>query len=103
MQAAQEVRRRSCFAQRTGRARRGQNSALWYAAHWKKKRLTAKVAPDEMPKFHSSYLDILRNSLAASLKKRDKAKERRVDKLLAQSRKRLEENDGKVKLTGSSA
>lgn len=35
------------------------------------------------------------------LKKRDKAKERRVDKILAASRKKLEENDGKVRITGA--
>lgn len=45
---------------------------------------------------------MLRSNLAGMLKKRDKAKERRVDKLLVASRKKIEENGGKVKIGGSS-
>ena len=63
---------------------------------------TPQVAPSAAAKFQAEYLAIMRTSLAASLKKRDKAKERRVDKALATSRKRLEENEGKVPITGSS-
>ncbi|KAL4401543.1 hypothetical protein ACI68E_001186 [Malassezia pachydermatis] len=44
---------------------------------------------------------MLRSNLAGMLKKRDKAKERRVDKLLVASRKKIEENGGKVKIGGS--
>jgi hypothetical protein len=41
---------------------------------------------------------VLRTSLAASLRKRDKAKERRVDKARKESAKRIEEQGGKIRL-----
>lgn len=51
-----------------------------------------------MHTFQSQYSLILRSSFATFLKKRDKAKERRVDKLLKEKRKRMEES-GKIKIT----
>ena len=64
--------------------------------------LTSQVAPADVTMFQDAYLACLRTNMANSLKKRDKAKERRVDKVLAASRKKLEENDGKVKMGGAS-
>jgi hypothetical protein len=43
---------------------------------------------------------MLKANLSNSLRKRDKAKERKVDKVLAQRRKEIEENGGKVKVNG---
>lgn len=60
------------------------------------------MPPSDILAFQDTYLTTLRTHLAESLKKRDKAKERRVDKTLAASRKKLEENDGKVKILGAS-
>lgn len=59
------------------------------------------VPPSDILAFQDTYLTTLRTHLAENLKKRDKAKERRVDKTLAASRKKLEENDGKVKILGA--
>lgn len=67
-----------------------------------KTKLSTLVPPAEHAQFEGEYLALLRTQLAGMLKKRDKAKERRVDKILAASRKKLEENDGKVRITGSS-
>lgn len=64
--------------------------------------LTKQVYPSELPSFQETYLTALRSNLAQSLKKRDKAKERRVDKVLAASRKKLEEHGGQVKIGGAS-
>ncbi|WFD02121.1 hypothetical protein MOBT1_000800 [Malassezia obtusa] len=66
-----------------------------------KTKLSTLVPPAEHAQFEGEYLALLRTQLAGMLKKRDKAKERRVDKILAASRKKLEENDGKVRITGS--
>ena len=52
-----------------------------------------------MASFQNSYSTLLRASLAGCLKKRDKAKERRVDKMLKEKRKRMEEQTSKVKVT----
>ena len=60
------------------------------------------MPPSDILAFQDTYLTTLRTHLAENLKKRDKAKERRVDKTLAASRKKLEENDGKVKILGAS-
>lgn len=60
------------------------------------------MPPSDILAFQDTYLTTLRTHLADNLKKRDKAKERRVDKALAASRKKLEENDGKVKIRGAS-
>ena len=60
------------------------------------------MPPSDILAFQDTYLTTLRTHLAENLKKRDKAKERRVDKILAASRKKLEENDGKVKIRGAS-
>lgn len=67
-----------------------------------KTKLSTVVPPAELPTFEQEYLTLMRTQLAGMLKKRDKAKERRVDKILAASRKKLEENDGKVRITGAS-
>ena len=64
--------------------------------------LTKQVYPADLPSFQAPYLTALRSNLAQSLKKRDKAKERRVDKVLAASRKKLEEHGGQVKIGGAS-
>jgi signal recognition particle subunit SRP14 len=56
------------------------------------------VEPSQLHTFQSQYSLILRSSFATFLKKRDKAKERRVDKLLKEKRKRMEET-GKIKIT----
>ncbi|KOS13106.1 signal recognition particle srp9 srp14 subunit [Malassezia pachydermatis] len=64
-------------------------------------RFSTIVAPSQILAFQESYLTMLRSNLAGMLKKRDKAKERRVDKLLVASRKKIEENGGKVKIGGS--
>ena len=60
------------------------------------------MPPSDILAFQDTYLTTLRTHLAENLKKRDKAKERRVDKTLAASRRKLEENDGKVKILGAS-
>lgn len=52
-----------------------------------------------MASFQNSYSTLLRASLVGCLKKRDKAKERRVDKMLKEKRKRMEEQTSKVKVT----
>jgi len=52
--------------------------------------------------FRDAYGALVRAQLAEALKKRDKAKERRVDKLLLASRKKLEENGGRVLIRGAS-
>lgn len=67
-----------------------------------KTKLSTVVPPAELPTFEQEYLTLMRTQLAGMLKKRDKAKERRVDKILAASRKKLEENDGKVRIAGAS-
>jgi len=89
---------RACsFARRTARARGVQRSARWYVP------LTyTQVAPDYMLAFRDAYGALVRAQLAEMLKKRDKAKERRVDKLLIASRKKLEENGGRVLIRGAS-
>ncbi|WFD21543.1 hypothetical protein MEQU1_000196 [Malassezia equina] len=61
-----------------------------------------EVAPDHMLAFRDAYGALVRAQLAEMLKKRDKAKERRVDKLLLASRKKLEENGGRVLIRGAS-
>ncbi|WFD42115.1 hypothetical protein MPSI1_000753 [Malassezia psittaci] len=66
-----------------------------------KTKLSTVVLPEEILAFEKEYLTVLRTQLASILKKRDKAKERRVDKLLASSRKKLQENNGKVLIKGS--
>ncbi|WFC94127.1 hypothetical protein MBRA1_000759 [Malassezia brasiliensis] len=66
-----------------------------------KTKLSTVVPPSELPTFEQEYLTLMRTQLASMLKKRDKAKERRVDKILAASRKKLDENDGKVRITGA--
>ncbi|WFD39275.1 uncharacterized protein MJAP1_002246 [Malassezia japonica] len=66
-----------------------------------KKKYSTVVPPTEIVAFQEEYLTLMRTHLANMLKKRDKAKERRVDKLLVASRKRIEENDGKVRIAGS--
>jgi ElaB/YqjD/DUF883 family membrane-anchored ribosome-binding protein len=58
-----------------------------------------QVEPSELLSFQDKYSAILRSSLTTYLKKRDKAKERRVDKLLKERRKRMEEDTNKVKVT----
>lgn len=53
--------------------------------------------------FRDAYGALVRAQLAEMLKKRDKAKERRLDKLLVASRKKLEEQGGRVLIRGASA
>ncbi|WFD18336.1 hypothetical protein MCAP1_000537 [Malassezia caprae] len=65
-------------------------------------KISTVVAPDHMLAFRDAYGALLRAQLAEMLKKRDKAKERRVDKLLIASRKKLEENGGRVLIRGAS-
>ena len=60
--------------------------------------LSLQVNSSDLPAFQEKYSVILRTSFAGFLKKRDKAKERRVDKLLKEKRKRMEEAS-KVKVT----
>lgn len=57
-----------------------------------------KVLPEEVLTFQERCSTILRTSFASFLKKRDKAKERRADKVLKDLRKRMEETD-KIKVT----
>ena len=59
-----------------------------------------KVECADLAKFESSYLPLLKTQLANSLRKRDKAKERKVDKVLAAKRKEIEDNGGKIRLSG---
>ncbi|PKI83152.1 hypothetical protein MVES_002918 [Malassezia vespertilionis] len=66
-----------------------------------KTKVSVVIPPSEILAFQATYLPMLRTHLTEALKKRDKAKERRVDKLLTASRKRIEENNGKVKILGS--
>lgn len=54
-------------------------------------KLTTHVHASKLNAFQDQYSAILRASTAAFLRKRDKAKERRVDKLLKEKRKRMEE------------
>ncbi|WFD29671.1 hypothetical protein MSPP1_000681 [Malassezia sp. CBS 17886] len=60
-----------------------------------------QVPPADIASFMDAYRNVVRTQLAASLRKRDKARERRADKLLGASRKRLEENAGKVPIAGA--
>lgn len=54
------------------------------------------VQPSQLSSFQAAYLPLLRSHLSTSLKKRDKAKERKTDKLREQARKKLVETvDGK--------
>lgn len=64
--------------------------------------LLTKIPPDQILEFREAYGTLMRAQLAEILKKRDKAKERRVDKLLAASRKKLAENGGRVLIRGAS-
>lgn len=68
----------------------------------KKVKFSTLVSPSNLNEFQSLYLPALRQSLSNSLRKRDKAKERKVDKLLAQQKKKIEEDGGKVKIGGKS-
>lgn len=68
----------------------------------KKIKFSTLVSPSDLSSFQASYLPALRTSLSTSLRKRDKAKERKVDKLLAQQKKKIEEDGGKVKIGGKS-
>lgn len=61
-----------------------------------------EIAPDNLAAFQEEYLGVVRTQLAGMLKKRDKAKERRLDKVLAASRKKLEDNGGIVRIGGAS-
>lgn len=62
-----------------------------------------QIEPSHLVTFQAQYTTILRSSFASFLKKRDKAKERRVDKLLKEKRKKMEEtNKIKVTAVGSS-
>jgi signal recognition particle subunit SRP14 len=54
-------------------------------------KFTTHVQASKLSAFQDQYSAILRASTAAFLRKRDKAKERRVDKLLKEKRKRMEE------------
>lgn len=54
-------------------------------------KFTTHVQASKLPAFQEQYSALLRASTAAFLRKRDKAKERRVDKLLKEKRKRMEE------------
>ena len=54
-------------------------------------KFTTHIQASKLPAFQEQYSVILRASTAAFLRKRDKAKERRVDKLLKEKRKRMEE------------
>ncbi|PWN36313.1 uncharacterized protein FA14DRAFT_54052 [Meira miltonrushii] len=54
-------------------------------------KFTTHIQASKLNAFQDQYSAILRASTAAFLRKRDKAKERRVDKLLKEKRKRMEE------------
>ncbi|KDN43320.1 hypothetical protein K437DRAFT_248507 [Tilletiaria anomala UBC 951] len=68
----------------------------------KKKRVkfSTLVKAPELEKFEILYLPLMKAQMANSLRKRDKAKERKVDKLLVAKKKEIDENGGKVKLAG---
>lgn len=52
-------------------------------------KISTVVVASQLATFQTAYLALLRAQLAPALKKRDKAKERKVDKLKEQSRKKL--------------
>jgi hypothetical protein len=82
----------------------GTSAVLFRATDGKstgRSKFSTLVAPSEILAFETDYLALVRAQLASVLKKRDKAKERRVDKMLIASRKKIEENDGKVIIGGS--
>ncbi|PWN52697.1 signal recognition particle, SRP9/SRP14 subunit [Violaceomyces palustris] len=58
------------------------------------------VHPDHVQAFNERYLPLLRSQLSSCLKKRDKAKERKVEKQLTASRKKIEAEGGKVRVSG---
>ncbi|UZJ52802.1 hypothetical protein CBS101457_002122 [Exobasidium rhododendri] len=62
-------------------------------------KFSTHVDPKDVLSFQDKYSAILRSSLTGFLRKRDKAKERRVDKLLKERRKRMEEETDKAKVT----
>ena len=65
-----------------------------------KVKISTLVAAGKLASFQSAYLPLLRTQLSAGLKKRDKAKERKMDKAREQSRKKLVQVvDGKEKIT----
>jgi hypothetical protein len=57
------------------------------------------VEPSQIHAFQEKYSAILRSSLAGYLKKRDKAKDRRVDKMIKERRKKMEEQTSKIKVS----
>ncbi|KAN0059683.1 hypothetical protein ACQY0O_008255 [Thecaphora frezii] len=59
-------------------------------------KLRTLVLPADLASFQTTYLPVLRASLSASLKKRDKAKERKAEKLKEAARKRLVVADPKT-------
>lgn len=61
------------------------------------------VQPDELPAFQASYIELMHTNLLNSLLKRDKAKERRREKVQAASLKRIEETGGKPPAGSTSA
>jgi signal recognition particle subunit SRP14 len=58
-----------------------------------------QVDSSAIKSFQEAYSTLLRSSTVAFLRKRDKAKERRADKLLKDKRKKIEESKEVVKVT----
>lgn len=67
-------------------------------------KLSTLVTPSDLDKFHEALQPVMRQHLGACLRKRDKAKERKVDKDLAARKKKDEELGGwtRVAKLGSS-
>ncbi|EST09208.1 Signal recognition particle, SRP14 subunit [Kalmanozyma brasiliensis GHG001] len=64
-----------------------------------KVKISTLVPASQLASFQSAYLPLLRTHLSNGLKKRDKAKERKMDKAKEQSRKKLvQQVDGKDKI-----
>lgn len=64
-----------------------------------KVRISTLVPASKLATFQGAYLPLLRTHLSAGLRKRDKAKERKIEKAREQSRKKLVETvDGKEKV-----
>lgn len=64
-----------------------------------KVKISTLVPASQLATFQSAYLPLLRTHLSNGLKKRDKAKERKMDKVREQGRKKLVQTvDGKDKI-----
>ncbi|WFD35650.1 hypothetical protein MCUN1_002508 [Malassezia cuniculi] len=59
-------------------------------------KFSTTVEPAELPAFQASYVELMHNELNGTLHKRDKAKERRIEKAHAAAIKRFKESGGKL-------